>query len=102
MGRDMVHGGELSERERQVLEAVIHSYVATAEPAGSRTLSRRFGLGISPATIRGNTTSRECFLPSKPVVWAFAAAPIGSSTTGRNSWGMRWRNDVVEPFCQNR
>src|SRR4026209_2327974 len=43
---------ELSERERRVLEAVIQSYVETAEPAGSRTISRRFGLGVSPATIR--------------------------------------------------
>ena len=43
---------ELSERERKVLEAVIQSYVETAEPAGSRTLSRKFGLGVSPATIR--------------------------------------------------
>ena len=43
---------ELSERELRVLEAVIQSYVETAEPAGSRTLTRRFGLGVSPATIR--------------------------------------------------
>ena len=55
----MVHTGELSERERQVLEAVIHSYVATAVPAGSRTLSRRFGLGISPATIRNTMSDLE-------------------------------------------
>lgn len=55
----MTHGGELSEREQQVLEAVIHSYVATAEPAGSRTLSRRFGLGISPATIRNTMSDLE-------------------------------------------
>lgn len=55
----MAHTGELSERERQVLEAVIHSYVATAEPAGSRTLSRRFGLGISPATIRNTMSDLE-------------------------------------------
>ncbi len=53
------NSGELSERERQVLEAVIHSYVATAEPAGSRTLSRRFGLGISPATIRNTMSDLE-------------------------------------------
>jgi heat-inducible transcriptional repressor len=55
----MSHGAELSERERQVLEAVIHRYVATAEPAGSRTLSRRYGLGISPATIRNTMSDLE-------------------------------------------
>lgn len=55
----MAHSSELSERERQVLEAVIHSYVATAEPAGSRTLSRQAGLGISPATIRNTMSDLE-------------------------------------------
>lgn len=55
----MTHSGELSERERKVLEAVIQSYVATAEPAGSRTISRRFGLGISPATIRNTMSDLE-------------------------------------------
>jgi heat-inducible transcriptional repressor len=50
---------ELSERERRVLEAVIQTYVATAEPAGSRTLSRRFGLGVSPATIRNTMSDLE-------------------------------------------
>jgi len=50
---------ELSGRERQVLEAVIRSYVETAEPAGSRTISRRFGLGVSPATIRNTMSDLE-------------------------------------------
>ncbi len=50
---------ELNERERRVLEAVIQSYVETAEPAGSRTLSRRFGLGVSPATIRNTMSDLE-------------------------------------------
>ena len=50
---------ELSERERRVLEAVIRTYVQTAEPAGSRTLSRRFGLGVSPATIRNTMSDLE-------------------------------------------
>ncbi len=50
---------ELSERERKVLEAVIRTYVQTAEPAGSRTLSRHFGLGVSPATIRNTMSDLE-------------------------------------------
>ena len=50
---------ELSERERQVLKAVIRSYVETAEPAGSRTLSKHFGLGVSPATIRNSMSDLE-------------------------------------------
>lgn len=55
----MVTGAELNERERRVLEAVIRSYVETAEPAGSRTLSRSFGLGVSPATIRNTMSELE-------------------------------------------
>jgi heat-inducible transcriptional repressor len=50
---------ELNKRERRVLEAVIRTYVETAEPAGSRTLSRRFGLGVSPATIRNTMSDLE-------------------------------------------
>src|SRR4051812_651821 len=50
---------ELSERERRVLEAVIQSYVETAEPAGSRTIAKRFGLGVSPATIRNTMSDLE-------------------------------------------
>src|ERR687886_1644980 len=50
---------ELNERERRVLEAVIQAYVETAEPAGSRTISRRFGLGVSPATIRNTMSDLE-------------------------------------------
>src|SRR5690349_14712203 len=51
--------GDLSERERKVLEAVIESYVQTAEPAGSRTIARRFPLGVSAATIRNTMSDLE-------------------------------------------
>jgi heat-inducible transcriptional repressor len=50
---------QLSARERRVLEAVIQTYVKTAEPAGSRTVSRHFGLGVSPATIRNTMSDLE-------------------------------------------
>jgi heat-inducible transcriptional repressor len=50
---------QLSDRERKVLEAVIQCYVKSAEPAGSRTLSRYFGLGVSPATIRNTMSDLE-------------------------------------------
>lgn len=49
----------LSERERQVLEAVIQTYIETAEPAGSRTIARRFPLGVSAATIRNTMSDLE-------------------------------------------
>jgi heat-inducible transcriptional repressor len=50
---------ELSDRERQILEAVIRFYVESAEPAGSRSISRRFMLGVSPATIRNTMSDLE-------------------------------------------
>lgn len=55
----MTSSDELTPRERRVLEAVITTYVQTAEPAGSRVLSRRFGLGVSPATIRNTMSDLE-------------------------------------------
>jgi heat-inducible transcriptional repressor len=50
---------QLSERELRVLEAVVQTYIETAEPAGSQTISRRFGLGVSPATIRSTMSDLE-------------------------------------------
>lgn len=50
---------ELNERERRVLEAVIQCYVETAQPAGSNAIARRFGLGVSPATIRNTMSDLE-------------------------------------------
>ncbi len=37
----------------------MRSYVDTAEPAGSRTLARRFNFGVSPATIRNTMADLE-------------------------------------------
>lgn len=49
----------LTDREERVLEAVIRTYVETAEPAGSRTVAKRHGLGVSPATIRNAMADLE-------------------------------------------
>jgi len=50
---------QLSERELRVLEAVVQTYIETAEPAGSQTIARRFGLGVSSATIRNTMSELE-------------------------------------------
>lgn len=55
--RPRIH--DLTEREREVLEAVVRTYVDTAEPAGSRTVSKRHGLGVSPATVRNTMSDLE-------------------------------------------
>ena len=57
--RNELVGTDLTERERQVLEAVVRTYVETAEPAGSRTVSRSYDLGISPATVRNTMSDLE-------------------------------------------
>lgn len=57
--RQRTERAPLTERERAVLEAVIRTYVETAEPAGSRTLARRYRFGVSPATIRNTMADLE-------------------------------------------
>lgn len=50
---------ELSDRQREVLTAIIDTFIATAEPVGSRTLARRSPLEVSPATIRNTMADLE-------------------------------------------
>lgn len=45
-------GGQFGPREREILTAIIETYISTGEPVGSRTLSRLNKDGLSPATIR--------------------------------------------------
>ena len=42
----------LNERSREVFRHIVEAYVETGEPVGSRTLSRKLGQHLSPATIR--------------------------------------------------
>jgi len=42
----------LDDRGAQVLRLVVEDYIETAEPVGSRTISKRMSQGLSPATIR--------------------------------------------------
>lgn len=49
----------LSERKLKILQAIIADFIKTAEPVGSRTLSKNYDLGISPATIRNEMSDLE-------------------------------------------
>ena len=49
----------LTPRQQDILRAVIRDYIQTIEPVGSRTLSRKYGLGLSPATIRNELSDLE-------------------------------------------
>lgn len=50
---------ELNERKMKILQAIISNYLETAEPVGSRTISKSYDLGISPATIRNEMSDLE-------------------------------------------
>ncbi|ACJ00325.1 heat-inducible transcriptional repressor HrcA [Rhodospirillum centenum] len=43
---------ELNQRTRDIFRHIVEAYVETGEPVGSRTVSRRLGMQLSPATIR--------------------------------------------------
>ena len=48
----MVQLGPSGQREREILTAIVETYISTGEPVGSRTLARGNKDGLSPATIR--------------------------------------------------
>lgn len=50
---------DLSAREKTILRSIVQEYVTTAEPVGSRTVSKQFRLGLSPATIRNSMADLE-------------------------------------------
>lgn len=49
----------LDERKIKILQAIIQSYITNAEPIGSRTISKKFDLGVSSATIRNEMSDLE-------------------------------------------
>jgi len=49
----------LDERKFLILQAIIDDYITTAMPVGSRTISRKSGVGFSPATIRNEMSDLE-------------------------------------------
>ncbi|MFH1576095.1 MAG: hypothetical protein ABID35_00975 [Candidatus Margulisiibacteriota bacterium] len=50
---------ELNERKQKILNAIVHDYQHSAEPVGSRNLSRRYLPDLSPATIRNEMADLE-------------------------------------------
>lgn len=49
----------MEQRKKRILEAIIQDYITTAEPVGSRTIARKYSLGVSPATIRNEMSDLE-------------------------------------------
>lgn len=50
---------DLNERKRKILQAIIDEYIGTAEPVGSRAISKKQNLGLSSATIRNEMADLE-------------------------------------------
>lgn len=55
----MKGGSGMDERKRKVLLAIVQDFIATAEPVGSRTIAKKYKLGVSPATIRNEMADLE-------------------------------------------
>lgn len=49
----------MDERKKQILHALIRDYVDVGEPVGSRTIAKKYDLGVSPATIRNEMSDLE-------------------------------------------
>lgn len=50
---------ELTERKLNILKAIVKDYIETAEAVGSRTISKKYNLGVSAATIRNEMADLE-------------------------------------------
>jgi len=50
---------DLNHRARKILAAVVHEYLATGDAVGSRTVTRRYGIDLSPATVRNVMSDLE-------------------------------------------
>ena len=50
---------DLSDRQLKILQAIISDYVENAEPVGSRSIAKKYDLGVSPATIRNEMSDLE-------------------------------------------
>lgn len=49
----------IDKRKIQILEAIINDYINTGEPVGSRTIAKRYDLGVGSATIRNEMSDLE-------------------------------------------
>lgn len=50
---------DLTERKQKILQAILGNFIYSAEPVGSRTISKKYDMGISAATIRNEMSDLE-------------------------------------------
>ncbi|CUO96948.1 MULTISPECIES: heat-inducible transcriptional repressor HrcA [Clostridium] len=49
----------IDERKIKILQAIINDYIMTGEPVGSRTIAKKYNLGVGSATIRNEMADLE-------------------------------------------
>ncbi|MCL2375927.1 MAG: heat-inducible transcriptional repressor HrcA [Defluviitaleaceae bacterium] len=82
----------LNRRKIKILEAIINDYIASAEPIGSRTIAKKYDLGVSSATIRNEMSDLE--------EMGYIVAPHASSGRVPSDKGYRLYVDEVMPQKQ--
>jgi len=50
---------ELNDREKNILRFIIQQFILTANPVGSRNITKRYDIGFSPATVRNIMSDLE-------------------------------------------
>ena len=50
---------DLNDREKTILRSIVQQFILTASPVGSRNITKRFEVGVSPATVRNIMSDLE-------------------------------------------
>jgi heat-inducible transcriptional repressor len=50
---------DLNEREKNILRSIVQQFILTASPVGSRNITKKYHMGISPATVRNIMSDLE-------------------------------------------
>lgn len=78
---------QLNDRKIKILHAIIKDYIDTAEPVGSRTIAKKYNLGVSSATIRNEMSDLE--------EMGFIVQPHASSGRVPSDKGYRYYVDSI-------
>ena len=86
----------MDERKFRILQAIIDDYILTAVPVGSRTISKKYDMGLSSATIRNEMSDLEelgylaqpaCLRGTHPVRKSVSALCRSAAEHGAHSVG---------------
>ena len=106
----------LNERKKKILQIIIEDYISSAEPVGSRTIARKYDLGLSPATIRNEMSDLELLgyleqphtsagrIPSAQAYRFYVDALIEPGTLTDNDMALidGWYNERVSMVLTNQ